>query len=117
MSNHFHLVVQLPNPRQLSRLMAGLAVAYVHHYHRRYGFVGHLFQGRFKSPAVDRDGYLLSCGRYIERNPLVAGLVQRPWDYPWSSCRAYAVGEGNALLAANPCYTELADRGNQRGRS
>jgi hypothetical protein len=83
-------------------------LAYVHYSHRRYGFVGHLFQGRFKSPLVQREGYWLSCGRYIERNPLVAGLVAQPWDYPWSSCRAYARGEVDALLTEDPCYTELS---------
>jgi putative transposase len=114
MDNHFHLLVQLLDPRCLSRLMAGLGVAYVHHYHRRYGFVGHLFQGRFKSPVIERDNYLLSCGRYLERNPLAAGLVQVPWDYRWSSCRAYALGESNRLLSVNPCYEELAKTGKRR---
>jgi putative transposase len=50
MSNHVHLLVQLRDPRQLSRLMAGLLRAYVHHCHRRHGFVGYRFQGRFKQP-------------------------------------------------------------------
>src|SRR5262249_13872805 len=48
MSNHFHLLMQLKNARQLSALMAGLLRAYVHYFNRRYGFVGHLWQGRFK---------------------------------------------------------------------
>lgn len=51
MSNHFHLLLQVPDASALSRLMAGLLVAYWHHYRRRYGLVGHLFQGRFRSPA------------------------------------------------------------------
>jgi putative transposase len=92
MDNHFHLLMQLPQARFLSRLMAGLLVSYWHHYRRRYGLVGHLFQGRFHSPAVQAEGYLLSCGRYIERNPVEARLVKRPWEYHWSSCRAYAFG-------------------------
>jgi putative transposase len=108
MSNHFHLLLQLPEARSLSRLLAGLLVAYWHHYRRRYGLVGHLFQGRFKSPAVEADCYGLSCGRYIERNPVEAGLAREPWDYRWSSCRAYACGEADPLLAANPWYAELA---------
>jgi putative transposase len=108
MSNHFHLLVQLPDPRGISRLMAGLLVAYWHHYRRRYGLVGHLFQGRFRSPAVEADGYLLSCGRYVERNPLEAELASPPWEYRWSSCRAYACGETDELLAANPWYEGLS---------
>jgi putative transposase len=58
MGNHFHLQLQLPRPQQLSAFVAGLLRSYVHYYHRRYRFVGHLFQGRFKSPAVAADSYL-----------------------------------------------------------
>jgi REP element-mobilizing transposase RayT len=114
MGNHFHLLLQLPDPRGLSRLMAGLLVAYWHHYRRRYGLVGHLFQGRFKSPAVEADEYLLSCGRYIERNPLEASLVAAPWDYAWSSCRAYALGAVDALLAPNPWYETFGAQAGSR---
>jgi putative transposase len=88
MDNHFHVLLQLQQPRHLSPLLAGLLRAYVHHFHCRHRFVGHLWQGRFKSPVVQREGYLLTCGRYIERNPLEAGLVAAPWDYRWASCRA-----------------------------
>ena len=91
MGNHFHLLLQLGDPGRLSALMAGLLRAYVHHCHRRRGFVGHLFQGRFKSPAIEAETYLLSCGRYIERNPLAAGLTAEPWRYRWSSCATYAL--------------------------
>ena len=109
MKNHFHLLLQLEDPRHVSPLMAGLLRAYVHHCHRRHGFVGHRFQGRFKSPAVQRRAYLLSCGRYIERNPLEAGMVAEPWQYLWSSARAYALGEADPLLAENPEYLALAE--------
>ncbi len=108
MTNHFHLVLQFPDPRALSAFMAGLLRAYVHHLHRRYGFVGHLGQGRFQSPAVACDAYLLSCGRYVERDPLAAGLVEAPWDYPGSSAAAYALGRADGLVAANPWYEALA---------
>jgi putative transposase len=76
--------------------------------------VGHLFQGRFKSPAVEAEGYLLSCGRYVERNPLAAGLAALPWDYRWSSCRAYALGQADGLLAANPWYEGLSPEPGRR---
>jgi putative transposase len=108
LSNHFHLLLQLPQPRQLSRMMAGMLVAYARYMQRRYRFVGHVFQGRFKSPAVDAETYLLSCGRYIERNPMAAGLPGDPWTYRWSSCRAYALGEADPLLATNPWYEQLS---------
>ncbi len=114
MTNHFHLLLQVEAPRQLSALLAGLLRAYVHYFNRRYRFVGHLWQGRFKSPAVQVEEYLLSCGRYIERNPVEAGLVGQPWDYPWSSARAYALGATDVLLAPNPWYEELAATPRQR---
>jgi REP element-mobilizing transposase RayT len=63
MGNHLHLMLQLPEVKALPRCVAGLLVAYWHYYRRRYGLVGHLFQGRFKSPAIEADEYLLSCGR------------------------------------------------------
>jgi putative transposase len=55
MGNHFHLVVQLPEARRLSALMAGLLRSYTHHFHKRHGFVGRLWQGRFKSPAIEME--------------------------------------------------------------
>ena len=114
MGNHFHLVLRLPEPGRLSPLVAGLLVAYWHHYRRRHGLVGHLFQGRFKSPAIEADAYLLNCGRYVERNPVEAALAAMPWDYRWSSARAYALGEPDALLAPNPWYEALADEAGRR---
>jgi putative transposase len=114
MSNHFHLLLQCAEPKQLSPFMAGLLRAYVHHHHRQHGFVGHLWQGRFKSPVVAVEEYFLSCARYIERNPLVAGLVTEPWQYRWSSCPAYALGTPNALLSYNVWYQGLGRDPDQR---
>jgi len=102
MTNHFHLLLRLEDGRRLSGLMAGLLRSYVHYFNRRHGFVGHLWQGRFKSPAVEAERYLLSCGRYIERNPVEAGIVEEPWACPWSSCRAYARGGGGHAADGQP---------------
>ena len=113
MTNHFHLLVQLQRPADLSSWRAGMLRAYVHFFNRRYGFSGHLWQGRFKSPAIQ---YLLSCGRYIERNPLEVGIVIEPWQYAWSSCRAYACGTADSLLAENRYYLELAADDSSRQR-
>ena len=87
MTNPFHLLLPLPDPRGLSRCVAGRLRAYLHQRHRRHGLVGPLFQGRFQSPALDLEMYLLRWGRYLERNPLAAGRVPQPWLYRWSSCR------------------------------
>jgi putative transposase len=116
MSNHFHILVQLERPADLSKWLAGMLRAYVHYFNRRYRFVGHLLQGRFKSPAVQCEGYLLSCGRSIERNPVDAGLVTEPWQYVSSSCRAYASGAADPMLADNTYYLELGHEGASRQR-
>lgn len=111
MSNHFHMLVHLSDPRHVSPLMAGLLRAYVHHCHRRHGFVGHRWQGRFKSPAVQCRQYLLSCGRYLERNPVEAGLLTEPWQYPWSSAAAYANPATKTATTNRPITWETVEGG------
>ena len=88
MGNHYHLVLQT-HSGQLSRLMRHLNGVYTQTFNRRHGLAGHLFQGRFKAVLVDRDSYFVEVCRYVERNPVAAGLVQQPQDWPWSSCRAH----------------------------
>ena len=88
MGNHFHLVLHT-RAANLSRLMRHLNGVYTQASNRRHSLVGHLFQGRFKAILVDRDSYLLALCRYVERNPVAAGLVARPGDWTWSSCQAH----------------------------
>jgi putative transposase len=88
MGNHYHLVLHTRQPN-LSRLMRHVNGVYTQSFNRRHTLVGHLFQGRFKAILVDRDAYLLALCRYVERNPVAAGLVSKPDDWPWSSCRAH----------------------------
>jgi putative transposase len=88
MGNHYHLVLHTRQPN-LSRFMRHLNGVYTQAFNRRHGLVGHLFQGRFKAILVDRDAYLLALCRYVERNPVAAGLVDSPVDWHWSSCRAH----------------------------
>lgn len=88
MGNHFHLVVHT-RQANLSRLMRHLNGVYTQTFNRRHGLAGHLFQGRFKAILVDRDAYLLALCRYVERNPVAAGLVSVPDAWRWSSCQAH----------------------------
>jgi putative transposase len=72
-----------------------------------------------RAAAVEDEAYFLSCARYIERNPLTEGLVAEPWEYRWSSCRAYALGVQDDLLSYNVWYRDLgpdATRQQQRWR-
>ena len=93
MGNHYHLVLHTRRPN-LSRLMRHVNGVYTQVFNRQHGLVGHLLQGRFKAILVDRDAYLLALCRYVERNPVAAGSVAQPEDWPWSSCRAHLGLEG-----------------------
>ena len=88
MGNHYHLVLHTRSGN-LSRLMRQLNGVYTQRFNRRHGLVGHLYQGRFKAILVDRDAYLLALCRYVERNPVAAGIAESPAAWPWSSCRAH----------------------------
>jgi putative transposase len=107
MTNHFHLLVR-PEPRQsISRILQSVTVAHTWGYHKRHQTVGHVWQGRFKSPVVQDDGHLLVVLRYIEANPLRAGLVADPAAYPWSSFPAHGLGLPDPLLDLVPLLDEL----------
>lgn len=88
MGNHYHFVLRT-RQANLSRLMRHVNGVYTQAFNRRHGKVGHLFQGRFKALLVDHDAYLLQVCRYVELNPVRAGLVQQPQAWPWSSLRAH----------------------------
>jgi REP element-mobilizing transposase RayT len=89
MGNHYHFVLRTSEPN-LSRLMRHINGVYTQAFNRRHAQVGHLFQGRFKAILVDRDAYLLAVCRYVELNPVRAGMVTEPSAWPWSSYRAHA---------------------------
>ena len=85
MPNHFHLVLWPRDDGDLSRAMGRLTTAHVRRYRRHHGGSGHVWQGRFKAFAVEQDGHLYAVLRYVERNPLRAGLVGRAQDWPWGT--------------------------------
>jgi len=114
MPNHVHLVAGVIRGETLSQAMHRINLTYAWFYRRRYRYKGHLWQGRFKSLLIDRDSYLLECGRYVELNPVRAGLVRHPADYAWSSYRVYAYGFDNPLIAPNPLYDTLGASAGQR---
>ncbi len=85
MPNHFHLVLCPIEDGDLSKWMQWLQSAYVQNYRLRYKSSGHISQGRFKAFPIEGDDHLLTVVRYVERNPLRAGLVVRAEEWPWSS--------------------------------
>ena len=98
MDNHYHLVLCTRQPN-LSALMRHVNGVFTQRVNRRHGKVGHVFQGRYKAILVDRDAYLLEVCRYVDLNPVRAGMVAAPQDWPWSSYRALTGAQADAALA------------------
>ncbi len=109
MTNHVHLLLE-PQHIALSKIMQGLHQSYTQGYNRRYGAVGHVFQGRYQAILCDRDAYLLALVRYIHLNPVRARLVADPADYPWSGHRAYLDSAGAGFVDADSVLGMLGER-------
>jgi len=109
MPNHYHLLIEIEKPENLSKVMAGLTRSYVYYYHKKYQTSGHLWQGRFKSQPIQKELYLLTCGRYIERNPVKAGIVKKAEDYPYSSAAYYVYGSDDSLTTEDPIFEDLSN--------
>ena len=107
MPNHYHLLLEIDIPEELSAMMAGLNRAYTHYYHATYHSAGFLWQGRFKSQPVEKESYLIACGRYIERNPVRAGIVSEAAEYSYSSARFYCKGEPDGITIEDPTFCEF----------
>ena len=116
MPNHIHLLLKILKAVDLPHLLQCLNQAYAKQYKRSYSLIGNLFQGRYKSIFIERDSYLLDCGRYIERNPYRAGMVKDPSDYLWSSCKFYTKGRNDDIITADPLYEGLDQDRSERMR-
>jgi putative transposase len=104
MTNHVHLLLTPARVESLGGLMKALGQRYVQYVNRTYRRSGTLWEGRFRSCLMQDEAYVLACYRYIELNPVRAGMVAHPGEYRWSSFRANALGETNALLSPHPIY-------------
>ena len=93
MTNHVHLLMTPSDELGIGKVMQALGWVYVQYFNHTYGRTGTLWEGRYKSSLLDSEGYLLTCSRYIELNPVRAGMVGHPAEYPWSSYRHNALGE------------------------
>jgi len=116
MSNHYHLLMRIAVPRMISAVMSGIAVSYIRWHHRKYNSAGHLFQGRFQSQPVENDSYHQACGRYIERNPVRAGMCALAEEYEFSSAGFYVRGRADGLTVADPFYEEMGADDEERQR-
>ena len=114
MPNHYHILLEIVDPAKLSKMMAGLARSYVYYYQKQYKLGGHIWQGRFKSQPIEKERYLLSCARYIERNPLRAKMVNSPEDYKYSSAKFYAHGKEDNLTKVDPSFESFGSSISER---
>lgn len=109
MTNHVHLLVTASDERSPARMMHYLGSGYVRYFNHRHDRTGTLWEGRYRSALIDSERYLLACSRYIESNPVRAGLVAHPDLYAWSSFRCNAYGAADVLITPHPVYAALGE--------
>jgi putative transposase len=97
MPTHFHMVVMPHQSEDLSKLMQWILTSHVRRFHKHYGTSGHIWQGRYKSFLIQKDRHLLTVLKYVESNPLRAGLVSSARSWSWSSHRE-SIHKGGHLL-------------------
>ena len=109
MTNHVHALLKAPDTSSLSLFSHFVQRRYAYYYSKKHKWSGAVFQRMYKGLHVDKEAYLLECGRYIERNPLRAGMVKRLEDYPYSSFHYYAYGQSDDLLEPSPAFLALSE--------
>lgn len=117
MTNHVHLLMTPDSAEGIGMAMQSLGRRYVRYFNDYYGRTGTLYEGRYKATLIDTDAYLLACYRYIELNPVRAGMVSHPSAYRWSSYRSNALGEADALVTPHDGYLQLGRSASQRRRA
>lgn len=114
MDNHVHLLVTPSVAGAIGAMMQDVGRRYVRVFNTLHGRTGTLWEARYRSSLIDSENYLLTCQRYIELNPVRAGLVPDPAAYPWSSHSHYAAGRANGLITEHPVYLRLASTAPER---
>jgi putative transposase len=114
MTDHVHLLMTPESADGISRLMKQLSQRYVQYFNRAYGRRGTLWDGRFRSGLVQAQDLLLRCCRYVELNPVRAGMVRHPGEYEWSSYRCNAEGSPSILVRPHAEYLALGATDGER---
>jgi putative transposase len=117
MTNHVHLLLTPHTADACALLMKNLGQCYVQGVNRRLGRTGTLWEGRFYSSLASSESYVLACYRYIELNPVLAGMVAHPAQYRWSSYGENAEGKANGFLRSHAAYDALGIEAEQRRRA
>lgn len=114
MDNHYHLVVTPEGKSSLPRTIKHFGGRYVQYYNKRHARTGGLWDGRYADFIVADERYFFTCLRYVERNPVKAGLVKEPEQHRWSSYRFHAMGEPCSWLVPHNLYLALGETPKQR---
>lgn len=114
MTNHVHLLMTPATEIGISRVMQLVGNRYVQYINKSYRRTGTLWEGRHKASLIDAERYLLTCYRYIELNPVRAGMVAHPGDYPWSSFRNHTMGQASALIQDHDVFYGLGSTVEER---
>jgi putative transposase len=109
MSNHFHLLATPSSSDGLPKLMQAVGRTYVRYFNHSQQRTGTLWEGRYRSTLIQTDRYLLTCMAYIDLNPVRAGLVSQPQDYPWSSHLHYLGLRTDPLITAHALVWDLGN--------
>ncbi len=116
MSSHIHLLLQSPDADVLGHPMRWFMTQTARTFHRLRKRCGHFWERRYRACLVEDDLYALAALRYMDRNPVRAGMVEDPGVYAWSSCASYALGAPNRLIQFHPSYLGLSPYARVRQR-
>lgn len=108
MDNHVHLILVPETADGLRAVLSRVHTAYSQRINLSQGYQGHLFQGRYASYPMD-DGHLFVAARYIEMNPVRAGMAERAEDWPWSSARAHVAGADDGVTEVAALGAHIAN--------
>ena len=114
MPSHVHMLIRTRSADSFSVFMKKINLSYFHYYKHKLDWVGHFWQGRFKSQPIGKDDYFIQCGKYIELNPVRANLVNNPKLYKYSSYNYYAYGKSDSLLTDDIFYSSLENTNRSR---
>lgn len=109
MDNHFHLLVTPTTADGLPLMMQAIGRSYVRYFNQRHHRTGTLWEGRYRSTLIESERYLLACMVYIDLNPVRAGEVVLPQEWPWSGCAHYLGLRHDVLLKAHALYWALGN--------
>jgi putative transposase len=116
MTNHVHILATPADEFAVSRMMQQLGRKYVSYFNKAHSRTGTLWEGRFRSSVISDERYLFACYRYVELNPVRAGLVRSAREYRWSSYRANAMNLPDGLVQASPEWLALGRCNSERSR-